>query len=83
MQPPFRYGVIKNLMVQIVAQLQEEGHPDEAQAMLALTHVVGSRIEPIDASHGLGVDYQLECLTYQRDLVAYLTGLDQPLLPAN
>ena len=48
MQSSFRYGVIKNLMVQIVAQLEEAGHTDEAQAMLAITHVIGSRIEPIE-----------------------------------
>lgn len=83
MDSSFRYGVIKNLMVPIVAQLQEAGHADEAQAMLALTHVIGSRIESIDTSHARGVDYQLECLTYQRDLLLYLTRPDQPLLPSN
>jgi hypothetical protein len=83
MQSSFRYGIIKNLMVQIVTQLEEAGHPDEAQAMLALTHVIGSRIEPIDTTNGWGVDYQTECLTYQRDLSLYLTRLDQPLLPSN
>jgi hypothetical protein len=83
MQSSFRYGVIKNLMVQVVAQLQEAGHTDEAQAMLALTHVIGHRIEPINTTHGRGVEYELECLTYQRDLLLYLTGPDQPLLPTN
>lgn len=63
MQSSFRYGVIKNLMFQVVAQLQEAGHPDEAKAMLALTHVIGSRAEPIDTSHGRGVEYELDCLT--------------------
>ncbi len=83
MQSSFRYGVIKNLMVQIVAQLEEAGHVDEAQAMMALTHVIGSRIDPIDTSHGRGVDYQVECLAYQRNLLLYLTRPDQPLLPSN
>jgi hypothetical protein len=83
MQSSFRYGVIKNLMAQIIAQLEEAGHPNEAQAMLALTHVIGSRIEPIDTTNGWGVDYQTECLAYQRDLLLYLTRPDQPLLPSN
>lgn len=41
-------------MVQIVAQLEESGHPDEAQAMLAITHVIGSHIKPIDTTNGWG-----------------------------
>lgn len=83
MQPTFRYGVIKNLMGHIINQLDEAGHVDEAQAMLAITHVIGSRIEPIDITNSWGVDYQTECLTHQRDLLAYLTRTDQPLLPVN
>lgn len=83
MQSSFRYGVIKNLMVHVISQLDEAGHLDEAQAMMALTHVIGSRVEPIDTTNGWGVDYQTECLTYQRDLLAYLTRTDQPSLPVN
>lgn len=51
--------------------------------MGSLTHVIGSRIEPIDTANSWGVDYQTECLIYQRDLLAYLTRTDQPLLPVN
>ncbi|PRY35033.1 hypothetical protein CLV58_115116 [Spirosoma oryzae] len=83
MQSSFRYGVIKNLMVQIINQIDEAGYADEAQAMGSLTHVIGSRIEPIDTANSWGVDYQTECLIYQRDLLAYLTRTDQPLLPVN
>jgi hypothetical protein len=83
MQSSFRYGIIENLMVQVVDQLQEAGYTDKAKAMLALTHIVGSRIEPIDTSHGRGIEYELDCLTYQRDLLLYLTGPDQPLLATN
>jgi len=70
-------------MVHVISQLDEAGHADEAQAMMAITHVIGSRIEPIDTTNGWGVDYQTECLIHQRDLLAYLTRTDQPLLPVN
>jgi len=83
MKSSLRYGVIKNLMVHVVNQLDEAGHADEAQAMLAITHVIGSRIEPIDPANSWGVDYQTECLTYQRDLLAYLTRTDQSILLIN
>lgn len=83
MKSSFRYGIIKNLMVQIVAQLEEAGHTDEAKAVLALMHVIGSRIKPINTTHGLGVEYEFECLIYQWYPLLYLTGPDQPLLPTN
>lgn len=44
----FRYSNIKTLMCNIVSQLDEAGYPEESAALASLTHIIASRVEPID-----------------------------------
>jgi siderophore synthetase component len=80
MKSSFQYGIIKNVMVQIVDQFAEADSIDEDEAMLSLRYTIGSRINTIDPSHEtvrsnawLTNAIQFVCLTQS----------DQPLLPVN
>ena len=73
----FRYADIKKLMVNVVSQLDEAGYPAESAAMASLTHIIASRVEPIDVSGKCGVEYLLECVEHHYSLLNYINERDQ------
>lgn len=72
MSTPFRYGVIKTLMSQVVSQLDAADYTQEAAAMASLTHIIACRIEPPDVATPWGAEYLLECIDHHRILANYL-----------
>ena len=73
----FRYADIKKLMVNVVSQLDEAGYPAESAAMASLTHIIASRVEPIDVSGEWGVEYLLECIEHHHSLLKYIDDGNQ------
>lgn len=75
--PNFRYSNIKTQMCNIVSQLDEAGYPEESAAMASLTHIIASRVEPIDVSGKWGVEYLLECVEHHYSLMKYINERGQ------
>lgn len=68
----FRYGDIKNMMYRVTIELEKAGFEEESKAMICLTHIIGSRIEPPDISTKFGLQALIESLEYHDSLIAYI-----------